>query len=128
MEILDGVSAYRLLNSANLTKEQNQLLKATVSKMDYQIMKDQLQKLFISTLTNVNNKTDVDKINVKSDKNEVFYTSRNKNYRQQNSYRGPFNSNNQNFKNKNYNKTMNPLNNKEEISRCNFDGSKFDGE
>ena len=126
MEILDGISAYRLLNSAKLTKEQNQLVKARVSKMDYQIMKGQLQKVFISTLTNINNKTDVDKIDVKSEKNEVFYTSRIKNYRQQNIYRGPFNSNNQNFKNKNYSKTMNPLNNKGEISRCNFGGSKFD--
>ena len=44
MEILDGVLAYRILNSANLTNEQKQLLKITVSKMDYQIMKDQLKK------------------------------------------------------------------------------------
>ena len=44
MEILDGVLAYRILNSANLTKEQKQLVKITVSKMDYHIMKDQLKK------------------------------------------------------------------------------------
>ena len=37
--------------------------------MEYQIMKGQLQKLFISTLTYVNNKTDVDKTDVKSEKN-----------------------------------------------------------
>ena len=35
MEILDGFLAYRLLNCANLTNEQKQLVKATVSKMDY---------------------------------------------------------------------------------------------
>ena len=35
MEILDGVLTYRLFNSANLTNEQKQLVKATVSKMDY---------------------------------------------------------------------------------------------
>ena len=35
MEILDGFLAYRLLNRANLTNEQKQLVKATVSKMDY---------------------------------------------------------------------------------------------
>ena len=40
MEILEGVLAYRLLNSANLTNEQKQLVKSTVSKIDYQIMKD----------------------------------------------------------------------------------------
>ena len=44
MEILDGVLTYRLFNSANLTNEQKQLVKATVSKIDYQIMKDQLKK------------------------------------------------------------------------------------
>ena len=39
-----------------------------------------------------------------------------------NSYRGSFNRNKQNFKNKNYNKKVNPLNNKVEISRFNFCG------
>ena len=97
-------------------------VKATVSKMGYQVMKDQLKKVFTSTSTNVDNKTDMNKIDVKSEENEVFYTSKNKNYRQH-SYRGSFNGNNQNFKNKNYNKKMNPLNNKGEISRCNFGGS-----
>ena len=60
MEILDGVLAYRLLNSANLTNDQKQLVKTTVSKMDYQIMKDQLKKVFTSTSTNIDNKTDID--------------------------------------------------------------------
>ena len=53
MEILDGTLAYRLLNSVNLTNEQKQLVKATVSQINYQIMKDQLKKVFASTLTNV---------------------------------------------------------------------------
>ena len=88
-------------------------------------MKDQLKKVFTSTSTNVDYKTDIDKIDVKSEENEVFYTSKNKNYRQYNSFRGSFRRNNQNFKNKNYNKKMNPLNNKGEISRCNFCGLKF---
>ena len=108
MEILDGVLAYRLLNTVNLTNEQKQLVKATVSKMDYQIMKDQLEKVFTSTSTNVNNKTDVDKTDVKLEENEVFYTSRNKNYRRKNSYSGSLIRNNQNFKNKNYNKKNEP--------------------
>ena len=34
-EILDDLLAYRLLNSANLTNEQKQLVKATICKMDY---------------------------------------------------------------------------------------------
>ena len=53
MEILDGTLAYRLLNSVNLTNEQKQLVKATVSQINYQIMKGQLKKVFTSTLTNV---------------------------------------------------------------------------
>ena len=44
MEILDSVLAYRLLISANLTNEQKQLVKATVNKIDYQIMKYQLKR------------------------------------------------------------------------------------
>ena len=45
MKIRDSVLANSLLNSANLNIEQKQLVKATVSKMDYQIMKDQLKKV-----------------------------------------------------------------------------------
>ena len=55
--------------SANLTKEQKQLVKATVSNMDYQIMKDQLKKVFTSTSGYVDNKADIDKIDVKSEEN-----------------------------------------------------------
>ena len=44
MEILHGVLTYRLLNTANLTNDQKQLVKATVSNMDHQIMKDQLKR------------------------------------------------------------------------------------
>ena len=93
MEILDGVWAYRLLNSANPTNEQKLLVKAAVSKIDYQIIKDQLKNVFISTSTNVDKKTEVDKTDVKPEENEVFFTSRGKNYRQQNSYSGNQNRN-----------------------------------
>ena len=93
MEILDGVWAYRLLNSANPTNEQKLLVKAAVSKIDYQIIKDQLKKVFISTSTNVDKETEVDKTDVKPEENEVFFTSRGKNYRQQNSYSGNQNRN-----------------------------------
>ena len=83
MQILDGVLAYRLLNTVNLTNEQKrlvitnkqkQLVKATVSKMDYQIMKDQLKMVYSSTSTNVDNKIEVDKTDVKPEESEVFYT------------------------------------------------------
>ena len=62
MEIIDDVLTYRLINNANFTNEHKLLVKATVSKMDYQIMKDHLKKVFTSTSTNVYNKTDVDKM------------------------------------------------------------------
>ena len=38
--ILDSVLVYRLLNSANLSINKKQLIEATISKMDYQVMKD----------------------------------------------------------------------------------------
>ena len=46
MEILDGVLAYRLLNSANLSEQHKQLVGATVSEIKYSIMKEQLKKVF----------------------------------------------------------------------------------
>ena len=36
MEILDSALAYRLLDSANLSREQKQLVKVTVSKMNWE--------------------------------------------------------------------------------------------
>ena len=43
-------------------------------------MKNQLRKIFAITSTNIDNKADIDKIDVKLEENEVFYTSKNKNY------------------------------------------------
>ena len=45
-DFLDGVHKYRLLNSTNFSREQQQLVKASVSKMSCNIMKDQLKKGF----------------------------------------------------------------------------------
>ena len=67
-------------------------------------MKGQIKKVSTSTSTNVDNKTDVNKIDINSEENEVFYTSRNRNYIQQSSYRRSFSKDNENFKNKNYSK------------------------
>ena len=83
MEILDVVLAYKLLNSANPINMQKQLVKATVSKMDYQIMDDQPKKIFTSTSTNVHNKTEAGKTDVQPEENNAFYKSRGKDYRQQ---------------------------------------------
>ena len=38
--ILDSVLVYRLLNSADCSINKKQLIEATISKMDYQVMKD----------------------------------------------------------------------------------------
>ena len=43
-------------------------------------MKNQLRKIFAITSTNIDNKADIDKIDVKLEENEVFYTSKKKNY------------------------------------------------
>ena len=75
MEILDGVLAYRLLNSANLTNEQKQLVKATVSKMDYQVMKDQLKKVFTNTSADFDSKKVDCKDEIKVEENDIFYST-----------------------------------------------------
>lgn len=49
MDIHDGVLAYRLLNNANLSEDKKQLVKATLSKMTYDEMKDKLKKVFTSS-------------------------------------------------------------------------------
>lgn len=46
MEIHDGVLAYRLLNGANLDESHKQLIRATLSEMKYDTMKEQLKKVF----------------------------------------------------------------------------------
>ena len=45
-DFVDGVHKYRLLNSTNFSREQQQLVKVSVSKMSCNIMKDQLKKGF----------------------------------------------------------------------------------
>ena len=46
MELPDGVLAYRFLNSANISSHHKQLVRATLSELSYQSMKDQLKKIF----------------------------------------------------------------------------------
>ena len=46
IEILDGVLAYRLLSNANLPGKKIQLIRATANKIKYEIMKEQLKKVF----------------------------------------------------------------------------------
>ena len=46
MEVLDGVLANRLLNNGNLPGKKIQLIRATANKIKYEIMKEQLKKVF----------------------------------------------------------------------------------
>ena len=134
MEILDGVLAYRLLNSANLTRDQKQLVKATVSKMDYNIMKDQLKKVFTNTARDLSSRDEAEeKFKIETEeKSDVYY---NKEINKYNTYRGRgrnnfnrgrYNNNyNRNKEVKNSEKKQNPTNSKGEVCRCNFCGSRF---
>ena len=54
MEILDGVLAYRLLNNANLSHEEMQLVKATITEMTYENMKQKLKMVFTNSKTEKN--------------------------------------------------------------------------
>ena len=46
MQISYGVLFYRLLNSGNLRTEQKQIVKPMITKMSYQVQKDQSRKFY----------------------------------------------------------------------------------
>jgi len=52
-ELPDGVLAYRLLKSANLSSEHEQLARATLPSLTYDNMKNQLKKIFNNNSTSV---------------------------------------------------------------------------
>ena len=52
-ELPDGVLAYRLLKSANLSSEHEQLARATLPSLTYANMKNQLKKIFDNNSTSV---------------------------------------------------------------------------
>ena len=89
-------------------------MKATISKMDYQVMEDQIKKGFISTLGDSLAKNETFKSEVKLEVSGVYYSS------------GKFKSNANNNRGKSTgNNKLNLTNNKGEISRCNSCGSKY---
>ena len=51
MELPDGVLAYRVLNSANLSNEQMTLCRATMMDLKYPEMVKQLKRLFADGIT-----------------------------------------------------------------------------
>ena len=54
--------------------------------MDHQIAKRPIKRVFTSTSGNIHNKTEEDTSDFKLEQNDIFYKSRDKIYRQQNSY------------------------------------------
>lgn len=132
MEILDGVLAYRLLNSANLSDTQRQLVKATVNKMEYVIMKDQLKKIFTNiNLLNKNELKSEDDIKIERDS---FYVKKSfegaSNAYRNNRYRQNPQHKNSDFKRKGFSasserQNTNATDNKGNILTCNVCGSIF---
>ena len=59
MELPDGVLAYRVLNSANLSEEEMKLCRATLTTLQYDKMVEQLLKIFGDTVSPSFGKSDV---------------------------------------------------------------------
>ena len=74
MPILHPAYSYKLLNSANLSKKQKQMIKASVSKIDYNTIKEQLREVFTNNVDNLLPKNDLseEKIEVGAS-NDVYY-------------------------------------------------------
>ena len=70
MTVSDGAVAYRLLNSAGLSENNKQLVRATVSEMKYETMKNQLTKVFTNTCSTANSE-----VNVKIESSDTFYNN-----------------------------------------------------
>ena len=69
-----GILAYSLLNSARLSREKKQLVKATISKMDHNTMKNQLRKVFTNNAGNLLPKNNLSEENIKvKASDDVYY-------------------------------------------------------
>ena len=92
IELPDAVLAYRLLHSANNGTEKEQLARATISKLTYANMKEQLRKIFDETC--VGSSDFVSPANVKMENESIYYNRNNKrgnyrgNYQGRGGYRG----------------------------------------
>ena len=88
----DAVLAYRLLHSANIGTEKEQLARATISKLTHANMKDQLRKIFDEMC--VGSSDFVSPANVKVENESIYYNRDNKrgnyrgNYQGRGGYRG----------------------------------------
>ena len=81
MKLPEGVLAYRVLKSANLTEEQEQLAKATVDAITYKAMCDKLRSIFgdSKNKTTTQSKPAIelnqDPFYCNNEEEEVYYTS-----------------------------------------------------
>ena len=133
MEILHGALAYRLSNSATLSREQKQLVRATVSKMDNNITKDQLRKVFTNNAGDLLQKNYLSEEKIKVEAStDVYYAKGNiigglteereaieiliKSIKLTKKYKEFLNTETK----------QNPSNSQAEISRYNYCGFKFD--
>ena len=136
MELPDGVLAYRVLNSANLTNEQMTLCRATMVDLKYNDMVKQLKRLFADAITSVPSTTTQAQAQAKeepvffnenTDTNSVFYGDS----RRRNWYRGNGNRRRGNF-NQHARRggsddkgIMNPVDREGNITRCRICESKY---
>ena len=140
-EMSSDILAYRLLKSANISEQHEQLARATISELKYEGMKTQLKKIFGDSSKGFSSDNDLCNVKVEStyeatDEQDTYYQS-SRNYRgsrfpQQ--QRAPFSygqhrnvqqtSQKKNFRNNYVPKSSterrgrNPLNDKGEVSRC----------
>ena len=145
MEILDGVLAYRLLNSANLSDDEIQLVKATISEMTYENMKQKLKMVF----TNAKSENKVDfkdgiKMEIDSESPSYFVEEddENKEFSAEAKYDTYYNSRGGSFRGRSYRRgpryrgnafdsrpkpkpKENPLDHEGNVSKCNICESKF---
>ena len=70
MELPTGVPAYKVLKSANISNQKQQLIHATIVTLTYDNMKRQLKAIFDSSTTS----TDSERIDVKSE--PIFYVNK----------------------------------------------------
>ena len=75
MTISEGAVAYRLLNSAGLSESHKQLVRATVSEMKYEAMKNQLTKVFTNTCRSSSSSNLSPDINIKVESSDTYFNT-----------------------------------------------------
>ena len=137
MVLPDGVLAYRVLNSANLTNEQMTLCRATMTELKYDEMVKQLKRLFADAITSAPvgatpapTKDEPIFFNDTADANSVLYgDSRRRTWYRGNGgsrRRGNYNGHQQQRKGGSDDKgIMNPVDRDGNVTRCRICDSKY---